>query len=81
LSYKVNRTIDLLVTVTAVVTILYNQVDVDSETGQMILRGMGELHLEVIQHRLQRDHGVQPYLGPLEVQYSVVAVATHSVWC
>jgi elongation factor G len=30
----------------------------DAETGQMLISGMGELHLEVIQHRLKRDFGI-----------------------
>src|SRR5207237_9755531 len=35
----------------------------DPETNQLILSGMGELHLEVAVHKLQRDHGVQVEVG------------------
>ncbi|MFN9969137.1 MAG: elongation factor G, partial [Phycisphaerae bacterium] len=30
-------------------------VKINPETGQTIISGMGELHLEVIQHRMERD--------------------------
>lgn len=41
----------------------------DAETGQTILTGMGELHLEVIADRLQRDFGVHVKTGRPQVVY------------
>jgi elongation factor G len=41
----------------------------DPETNQLILSGMGELHLEVAVHKLQRDHGVQVNVGKPMVAY------------
>jgi elongation factor G len=41
----------------------------DPETNQLILSGMGELHLEVAVHKLQRDHGVQVTVGRPMVAY------------
>jgi elongation factor G len=41
----------------------------DPETGQTILTGMGELHLEVIIDRLDRDFGVQTKTGRPQVVY------------
>ena len=41
----------------------------DAETGQTILSGMGELHLEIIHDRLRRDFGVDCSLGKLQVSY------------
>jgi elongation factor G len=41
----------------------------DQETGQLILSGMGELHLEVAVHKLQRDHRVQVSVGRPMVSY------------
>jgi elongation factor G len=41
----------------------------DPETSQLILSGMGELHLEVAVHKLQRDHGVQVTVGKPMVAY------------
>src|SRR5262249_47899778 len=41
----------------------------DPETSQLILSGMGELHLEVAVHKLQRDHGVQVAVGRPMVAY------------
>ena len=35
------------------------QVKIDEETGEHLLAGMGELHLEVIAHRIERDKGVE----------------------
>jgi elongation factor G len=41
----------------------------DPETNQLILSGMGELHLEVAAHKLQRDHGVFVARGKPMVAY------------
>jgi elongation factor G len=41
----------------------------DQETNQLILSGMGELHLEVAVHKLQRDHGVEVTVGKPMVAY------------
>jgi len=42
---------------------------VDSETGQTIIRGMGELHLEVLQHKLTKEKGVNVRVGKPRVAY------------
>jgi elongation factor G len=36
---------------------------VDPESGQLVISGMGELHLEVIAHRLEHQHRVRVKLG------------------
>jgi len=41
----------------------------DSETGQTIISGMGELHLEILQHKLVRDKGVNVRIGKPRVAY------------
>jgi len=41
----------------------------DDETGQLIIAGMGELHLEVIKNRMVRDHGVDANVGAPRVSY------------
>ena len=41
----------------------------DAETGQTILTGMGELHLEIIVDRMQRDFGVSVKTGRPQVVY------------
>jgi elongation factor G len=43
--------------------------DVDADTGQMILSGMGELHLEVILQRMQREFSVEVNYGKPRVSY------------
>jgi len=42
---------------------------VDAETGQTIISGMGELHLEILQHKLIRDRGVHVRVGKPKVAY------------
>jgi elongation factor G len=41
----------------------------DRETGQTILTGMGELHLEILIDRLAREFGVRVKTGPPQVVY------------
>jgi elongation factor G len=41
----------------------------NDETGQTILRGMGELHLEIIVDRLLREHKVEANVGKAQVAY------------
>jgi len=45
------------------------RVKVDSETGQTIISGMGELHLEVLTNRLVREFKVDANVGKPEVAY------------
>jgi elongation factor G len=42
---------------------------VDEETGQTIISGMGELHLEIIASRLVREFGVEANVGKPQVAY------------
>lgn len=44
-------------------------VDVDEESGQTVLRGIGELHLEVVCDRLQRQFAVDVQTGRAYVAY------------
>lgn len=41
----------------------------DDETGQTVIRGMGELHLEVVIDRLRTEHKVEVVQGKLQVAY------------
>jgi len=41
----------------------------DPQTGQTLVYGMGELHLEIIMDRLNREFGVQTHLGKPQVAY------------
>ncbi|MBU0742114.1 elongation factor G [bacterium] len=45
------------------------QVKEDPETGQTIISGMGELHLEIITDRMQREFGVRANVGKPQVAY------------
>ncbi|MBE0535901.1 MAG: elongation factor G [Phycisphaerae bacterium] len=41
----------------------------DEETGQLLIGGMGELHLEILQHKLTRDMGIDVRVGKPRVAY------------
>jgi elongation factor G len=41
----------------------------DEETGQTIIAGMGELHLEILRNKLTRDHKVEVLVGKPKVAY------------
>lgn len=45
------------------------RVQVDGETGQTLIRGMGELHLEIIVDRLLREFKVEANVGKPQVAY------------
>ncbi len=51
-------------------------VNTDVETGQTILRGMGELHLDVIMDRLKREFGVEINQGAPQVAYKECLTTT-----
>jgi elongation factor G len=44
-------------------------VKTDPETGQTIISGMGELHLEIIVDRLVREYKIEAYVGRPQVAY------------
>ena len=45
------------------------RVSTNHDTGQTVLSGMGELHLEIIHDRLRRDFKVDCSIGKLQVAY------------
>lgn len=45
------------------------RVRTDEETGQTIIAGMGELHLEIIVDRMGREFGVEANIGKPQVSY------------
>ncbi len=45
------------------------RIKIDNETGQTIISGMGELHLEIIVDRLLREFGVGANVGKPQVSY------------
>ncbi|WP_370655643.1 elongation factor G [Paracraurococcus lichenis] len=50
----------------------------DQETGQTILSGMGELHLEIIVDRLRREYGVDCNIGAPQVAYRETITKSHT---
>ncbi|MEX0824816.1 MAG: elongation factor G [Pirellulaceae bacterium] len=61
---KLNETLEMLKRQDPTFHSLENE-----ETGQTIISGMGELHLEVIQHRLTRDFGLKVKFYKPRVNY------------
>ena len=45
------------------------RVHVDKDTGQTILSGMGELHLDIIKSRIEKEYKAEVDLGPLQISY------------
>ena len=45
------------------------RVNTDEDTGQTIIRGMGELHLEVLVDRMMREFSVEAHVGKPQVAY------------
>ena len=52
------------------------RVKTDQETGQTIISGMGELHLEIIVDRLLREFKVQANVGKPQVAYRETIIGT-----
>jgi len=51
------------------------RVATDEQTGQVVIRGMGELHLEIIVDRLKREFGVEATVGKPQVAYKETLTA------
>ena len=59
---------------------LFRSVKFDEETGQTVISGMGELHLDIIVDRLRREFGVDANVGKPQVAYrETVRKAVHKV--
>jgi elongation factor G len=52
----------------------------NAETGQLIISGMGELHLDVLVTRITREHNIEARVGKPQVTYreSIAAAAEHT---
>src|SRR5699024_8941255 len=45
------------------------QVELDEESGQTVIKGMGELHLDVLVDRMRREFKVEANIGKPQVAY------------
>jgi elongation factor G len=52
------------------------KVETDNETGQTIIRGMGELHLDILVDRLRREYNIEITQGKPQVTYKEVITKT-----
>ncbi len=48
---------------------------IDQETGQLIISGMGELHIDILKNRMLRDFNLDAYFGKPRVSYKETAAA------
>jgi elongation factor G len=55
------------------------RVQTDADTGQRLIRGMGELHLEIIVDRLLREFNVNANVGKPQVTYKETISAGNSI--
>ncbi len=55
------------------------RVKVDPESGQTLISGMGELHLDIITDRLVREHKVEANVGRPQVSYRETLMSTAQV--
>ena len=55
------------------------RVESDEESGQTILKGMGELHLEIIVDRMRREFAVEANIGAPQVAYREAITKSHEV--
>jgi elongation factor G len=51
----------------------------DEETGQTVIEGMGELHLEIICDRMVREFNVECQIGPPQVAYREAITKTATI--
>jgi elongation factor G len=54
-------------------------VNIDDESGQMLLSGMGELHLEIARDRLVNDFKAKATMGNIEISYRECVLAATGV--
>ncbi len=57
------------------------KLSVDKESGQTIISGMGELHLDIIKQRLFREFGVDTTVGKPQVAYRETILAKAEAEC
>jgi elongation factor G len=55
------------------------RVSTDQESGQTIIKGMGELHLEIIVDRMKREFKVEANVGAPQVAYRETITRRHEV--
>ena len=55
------------------------RVHVDKESGQTIIKGMGELHLEIIVDRMKREFKVEANIGAPQVAYRETISKPHTI--
>lgn len=46
----------------------------EEDTGQTVVSGMGELHLEIMLERIRSEYGVDANLGAFQVAYKETAM-------
>nr|XP_050865023.1 ribosome-releasing factor 2, mitochondrial isoform X2 [Vespula vulgaris] len=52
------------------------RINQDEETGQTVLAGMGELHIEIIKERIRTEYKIDADIGPLQIAYKEAITET-----
>ncbi|XP_076867331.1 ribosome-releasing factor 2, mitochondrial isoform X2 [Brachyhypopomus gauderio] len=55
------------------------KVRMDQDSGQTVLCGMGELHIEILHDRIRREYNIETHLGPLQVAYRETILQSVSI--
>jgi elongation factor G len=55
------------------------KIESDSETGETVMKGMGELHLEILVDRMKREFSVEANVGKPQVAYKETITGTAEV--
>jgi len=55
------------------------KIESDPETGETVMKGMGELHLEILVDRMKREFGVEANVGKPQVAYKETITAEAEV--
>lgn len=55
------------------------QVSIDHESGQTVIKGMGELHLEIIVDRMKREFKVEANVGAPQVAYRETITRSYEI--
>lgn len=50
----------------------------DQVNNQLVIKGMGELHIDIVKDRIKREHGIEVTTGPLQVAYRETITAESS---
>lgn len=54
------------------------QYEINQDTGEIILKGLGELHLEIVLQRLQKNHKLTIHPGKIQIAFKEILTSSSS---